>query len=112
MFKYIVIICVLPFLLSCEQTVDVKSGTIYVKNNSVFTSIGTVNVEPTGHSDWGVNRLDNSYLGTTTTISITDLMPCDTHWDLRAIFSDGQIRKVIGTWLSCGGSVSWDVNHF
>jgi len=111
MIKYSLLMAMLILVHGCGQEEELGTGSIYVKNNSVFFSINTVNIKPSDQTDWGVNRLVDNYLGTTQTVSLTGLEPCNTRWDVRAVFSDSQIRKALKIWLSCGGSIDVSVNY-
>jgi len=109
--KVILSLLMLTGLLACAEDESLESGTVDVKNMSVFFSINSVYLKPSSDTDWGNNRLSNGYLGTTDTITVTGLEPCNQHWDLQAYFSDSSNRKVSKVYLSCGGVVTFNAYY-
>ena len=110
-FRIISILITIATLTACAEDESLENGTVDVKNMSVFFSITSVYLKPSSSSDWGNNRLPNGYLGTTDTITVTGLEPCNQHWDLQAYFSDSTNRKVSKVYLSCGGVVTFNVYY-
>ena len=97
--------------VACAEDEDLDAGTIDVKNMSVFTSISSVYLKPSSSTEWGNNRLESGYLGTTDTVTFSGLVPCNTHWDFRAYFSDSTRKQTSMFYLFCGGVVTFNVYY-